>query len=260
VRVHPIASTVSDNFFYLVTDGDDALLVDPIDPEAAVRAISSAGAARVRILTTHGHPDHVGGNAEVVSQLGCEVIASRHARTFPVEADTFVGDGDVVQLGASSLTVRHAPGHTDGHIVLHDADHLISGDVFFVAGAGNCRFGGDPRELFATFYKRLADLPAHMTFYPGHDYAVKNLEFIQSVEPSRPPPPARVATAHERSRADGPVLTTLGEERMYNPFHRAYDAQLQRVLEDGYVDAMDTSIADPAERTFCALRALRDRF
>lgn len=259
MRVQPLASTTTDNFMYLVIDEDEGLLVDPVDAPTAIRAVREAGLSTVRVLTTHGHPDHAGGNAAVRAALGCEVLASAHATTFPVEADRELSDGDRLQVGATTWDIVHAPGHTEGHIVAWHPGHLLSGDVLFVGGAGNCRFGGDPGHLYETFTRRLAAIPDETTFYPGHDYAVRNLQFALEIEPDNAQARQRLDAATRRSRADGPVLTTLGEERAYNPFHRTAEPRLQARLFERYPD-LDPERPDPGERAFRILRRLRDAF
>lgn len=254
MEIRALASTISDNFFYLVLDDGDALLIDPFDARLAIETVRDLAPDRVRVFTTHGHPDHCGGNAMVKEALGCEVIASAHASMFPVEADRQLRDGDELTVGATTWQVRWAPGHTDGHLALHHEGHLISGDVYFVGGSGHCKFGGDPDELYRTFAERLADVPDDTTFYPGHDYAARNLEFCLSVEPDNAGAAAFATRLEGHTRADGPVLTTLGHERSYNPFHRAGDPELQQRLRDLELDVTD------ARTAFKAVRALRDRF
>lgn len=254
MQIEWIASTISDNFFYLVHDAGEGLLVDPFDARAGVAAVRAAGLERVRVFTTHGHPDHAGGNARVKEELGCEVIASEHASVFRVDADTYVREGDTLQVGAVRFEIRHAPGHTDGHVVAYTPGHLLSGDVYFVGGAGHCKFGGDPDALYRTFAERLADLPDDTMFYPGHDYAEKNARFCLSIEPENAGAHALLAAAQSRSRADGPLLKTLGEERAYNPFHRTGEGALIERLA-----ALDTGAHD-ARSAFVATRALRDVF
>lgn len=260
MRVQPLASTFTDNFFWLVTDADDALLVDPIDATVAIDAVRREAPSRVRILTTHGHPDHAGGNAEVAAALDARVLAPADAIHWPVPHDRGLRHGDSITLGASAFDVHHAPGHTDDHIVLHAPGILISGDVFFVAGAGNCRNGGDPGELYRTFHQRLAHLPDETRFHPGHDYASRNLAFCLHVEPDNGTAAALRERIADHARSDGPVLTTLGEERAYNPFHRVHDEVLQRRLRERFPEAVDHEVQDPAEQAFRALRHLRDSF
>lgn len=260
MRIEGLASTVSDNFFWLVVEGQDALLVDPIDAALAIDAVRALAPARVRVVTTHGHPDHAGGNAEVASALSAQVLAPAEAETFPVARDVGLRDGDTVTVGTTLFKVRRTPGHTDCHIVLHAPGHLISGDVLFVAGAGNCRFGGDPGEHYRTCLERLADVPDGTVFYPGHDYALRNLAFCLDVEPDNAGALERRARWSDWQRADGPILSTLGEERSYNPFLRVREPGLQARMRERCPEIMATWASDPAEGAFRALRHLRDSF
>lgn len=261
--VHALASTVSDNWFYALEDAGDLLLIDPIDAAVAVAYARARAPERVRILNTHGHPDHIAGNDEVIEALGCEVIASRHPDIFDPPAQTRVGDGDTLAVGGHEWAVLHTPGHTEGHIALYCEGHLICGDVFFVAGAGNCRFGGDPHTLYATFHERLTSLPDTTRLYPGHDYALRNLEFCLAVEPNN----TGAVTHLERAQAfygddprRAPYLTTLGEERAYNPFHRVHDAALQHTLRETIAAHWPAADGNNARAAFTALRAARDNF
>ncbi|MCB9532180.1 MAG: MBL fold metallo-hydrolase [Myxococcales bacterium] len=269
--VRPLRSTVSDNWFYLVVDGDSALLVDPIDPGVAVAAARDSGASRFSIVATHWHPDHVGGNDAVAAALGAAVFAPTAADAPEIRRDHTLRGGDLVEVGASRWLVLHVPGHTSDHIALlcesPEDGHgpaLLSGDLLFVAGIGNTRLGGDTPTLAATVRRTLcasgADaLPDATRFFPGHDYAARNLDFILSVEPDN-------AEARRRREAvsgvpSAPTLTTLGEERSYNPFLRLDDPTLQaRVLGRPDAAPVAPGLDDDATRTFATLRALRDRF
>lgn len=254
MEIAALASTISDNFFYLVVDGDEGLLVDPFDAPVAIDAVRARSLERVRIFTTHGHPDHCAGNAEVVRALGCEVLASGHAEQFRVEADTYLRDGDTLEVGGARFTMYWAPGHTDGHLVAVTDGHAISGDVYFVGGCGHCRFGGDVDALYETFAQRLVGLPDATMFYPGHDYAAHNLAFCLSIEPDHAVAQSLAARAKTHGREDGPFLLTLGDERSYNPFHRTEDPALQARLR-----ALGHEVVD-GRSAFKTLRALRDAF
>ncbi len=260
MKITPLASSFTDNFMYLVVDGDEALLVDPIDAETAVDAARASGAKRFSVVATHGHQDHVAGNAQVKAALGARVLASSRAESFPTPHDVALEDCDSLLVGTTAFDVIHAPGHTDGHIALYTPGHLISGDILFVAGVGNCRFGGDPGVLFRTIRERLGPLPDDTVFYPGHDYARKNLEFILSIEPANARAAELLDEVRGWSRSDGPYLTTLGTERAYNPFFRAGDPALAAALEPHGASVELPDVDDPAEQAFRTVRALRDRF
>jgi len=191
------------------------------------------------------------------------VLGPGYEEPFGVRYDRALREPQTLTVGASQWSVRHAPGHTPGHIVLmHEAADggvdLVSGDVLFVAGCGNCRFGGDAAQQGETYARRVANLPDSTRFYPGHDYAVRNLEFALSVQPDNAAVTAQLARARAHDASTGPFLTTVGEERTYNPFLRTHDAALQQrvaALTGEPIRGDDASL-----RTFVALRALRDTF
>ncbi len=106
-----------------------------------------------RIVCTHGHPDHIGGVAEVASASGAavhihpadsdrlrigirEVLAQRTPGpiiallTRPLSAPKALADGDVLPV-LGGLRVVHTPGHTPGSVCLYAPARrlLFSGDV-----------------------------------------------------------------------------------------------------------------------------------
>lgn len=261
MEVIPVASTVSDNFMYLVVEGDHCLLVDPIDSDVAVAAARATGATTFEVFTTHGHPDHAAGNAAVKEALSCTVIGSEYETGFDWKYDRLVKNEETIEIGDGNGLAFHLPGHTPGHMVLFAGHkHLLSGDVIFVGGAGNCRFGGDPGRLFETFRDELPKGPDRVTFYPGHDYAQRNWEFILSVEPDNTRAAELLEEHSSHTREDGPILHTVGDERAYNPFFRViHEEALQTHLLERYPE-MEVGVEDPAERGFRILRSLRDQF
>lgn len=253
MRVHVIASGKTDNYFYLLSaaDGTDGLLIDPIDPEAALAALDEHGVTLRYVVNTHGHPDHIGGNAAVCAATGVPVYVHVGDASWLSSYDELLAGGDTLAVGDVALDVLETPGHTPGHISLYTPGHLFCGDTIFVGGAGNCRFGGDPRTLFRTFRDVLASLPGTTTIYPGHDYARTNLAFAESLEPENA---ARAAKLAALEGAAGHTLATLDEERAYNPFLRTADPDFLEILRAQRPDLVG---ADP-EETFVSLRRARD--
>lgn len=259
MQVQVLASTVTDNFFYLLHHAGDALLVDPVDAAVAITAARELKPERLRIFITHGHPDHIGGNEEVVAALGCEVIAPARAEHWPVAHDTGVGEGSRLELGGTSFTIHETPGHTDDHLIAVGDEVVIGGDLWFVGGCGHTRAGGDLPSLFRTF-RRTAGLPGHLRILPGHHYAAQNLAFCADLFPHDEAITARLARARAWRRSDGPWLPTLESERAYNPFHRFNDARVEAALKTRYGEFLDPSQGDAEERIFSALRRARDLF
>jgi glyoxylase-like metal-dependent hydrolase (beta-lactamase superfamily II) len=110
-----------------------------------------------RIINTHLHSDHCGGNAALQEAFGCAIdVAAGEAakvdawdesaltyRATGQRCERFVrsgtiADGDEVRLGRLSWRVHAAPGHDPASIVLHQPDLglLISADALWQDGFG----------------------------------------------------------------------------------------------------------------------------
>lgn len=255
MQLHVLKSTVGDNFFYLLAadDGADGLLIDPVDAKTALAAVSQLGIHLRYLVNTHGHPDHTAGNSEVVDATGVEVYAHDGDKGWIGKVDHCLDEGDDIQVGDTALRVLHTPGHTPGHISLYTPGHLFCGDAIFVAGAGNCRFGGNPGVLYATFANKFGALPGDTVIYPGHNYAPRNLEFAQSLDSGCEAVETKLVEARQTV---GHCLATLAEERAYNPFMRLSDPNFRKAFQQTHPDVIGDSSSD--EDVFVALRGLRD--
>jgi hydroxyacylglutathione hydrolase len=210
-----------DNYLYLLSEGSDAVLVDPADPDVALQAARRHGVHPRWILHTHGHADHSGGSARLREELGAEVIGhGADAPWFRPDRD-LAGEGELV-LGALHLRVHPAPGHTPGSVLLEWRGKLLTGDTLFWSGCGNCRHGGDPARLAASFRAVFPGLDPRLEVHPGHDYAEANLSFVLEREPDNQAAAGRLAAVRaSRSAGVEPEAIELGEEQLVNPFLRA---------------------------------------
>jgi hydroxyacylglutathione hydrolase len=214
---------LSDNYGFLVRDeatGRVASLDSP-DPDAILAELKASGWGRLdRVLNTHWHPDHAGGNARLKAETGCQLVGPAEVeQIFPL--DRIVGEGDTVELGATRLEVIATPGHTLGHIVYWSGADQIAfvGDTLFVMGCGRL-FEGTAEQMWDSLGK-LAALPETATVYCAHEYTAANARFALSVDDS----PALAARAEAvfaaRARGEPTVPTTIGAEKATNPFLRA---------------------------------------
>jgi hydroxyacylglutathione hydrolase len=170
----------------------DAVIVDPgFDVEVVIDAVRDADLEPSSIVLTHAHIDHAFGVAEVKRAFpgarlllhadDVPLLANLPAQSrmfgFPapdeVREDALLADGDRVSLGASSLLVRHCPGHSPGHIVLLDEGAApplaVVGDVLFAGSIGRTDLWGGSFELLERSIREvLYRLPADTRVVPGH--------------------------------------------------------------------------------------------
>jgi hydroxyacylglutathione hydrolase len=174
-----------------LTGRSDALVIDPgLDPDAILDCLAKEGVRPAAILNTHGHADHIAGNAALkrafpdaplIIGSGDEVMLSdsfANLSAFYGEpltsppADRTVTEGDVLELAGLTLQVREIPGHSPGHVVFiqHGAPcQVFGGDVLFRGGIGRYDFpGGDGQLLLTGIRTKLFTLSDDTIVYPGH--------------------------------------------------------------------------------------------
>lgn len=169
-EVLQIRVTGTDNFTYLVIcpETGKALGIDPgLRPESLMTALRGRGATLEILANTHGHGDHIAGNAEVLKETGARLAA--HPLDVP-NADIPLREGSRLQVGSFEILVLHTPGHTPGSLVFNPPGVLITGDTLFVTRCGRADFpGSDPAALYHSLL-RLAAFPPETLVFPGHDY------------------------------------------------------------------------------------------
>jgi len=250
------------NFNYLVACAEtgDALAIDPLDFRKCLAVAADRGWSITKILNTHEHGDHTGGNAGLVAATGAEVIAHANAGNRIPGMDRGVGAGDLIRVGSTvELECLDTPGHTMSHICLLSRtgqSALFSGDTLFNAGAGNCHNGGHPEELYETFTRQLGGLPEDTLVYPGHDYLANNLRFTLDREPDNDAARKMLADHGDHDPADA-FVTTLADERRINTFFRLDSPSVIARLQEDFPTIGD---APDARTVFLKLRELRNRW
>ncbi len=191
---------------YLVgdTDSGDAVAIDPAwDGHLILAEANRRGWRVTSIWLTHAHFDHLGGSAAVADGSSPPPPVALHpedywlwrreglASAFGLRLDPGpeptidLIHGMKMQLGGLEFEVRHAPGHTRGHVMFYAAgiNTLFCGDVIFKGSIGRTDLpGGDFDTLIASIHSQVLSLPDDTRLLNGH----------------------------------GPE-TTVGDERKYNP-------------------------------------------
>ena len=158
------------NVFILRSKGTGAAtLLDAANEHELLLEVCKATGVR-RVLTTHGHFDHI----QAVTQMrdaGIDVgIAAEDATMLP-GYDFVIPDNDVIEVGDLRLKTIHTPGHTPGStcFLLQGHPIVFSGDTLFPGGPGNTSFeNADFDTIIESIDRRLFTLPAETLVLPGH--------------------------------------------------------------------------------------------
>ncbi len=169
----------------------DAIVIDPgFDPKSILDLLGREGLTPAAILNTHGHVDHIAGNAAMkaafpsvpllIGRNEAYLLAEPEANlSAPMgldirspEADRLLDDGESFEAAGLTLTVREIPGHSPGSVVFicdeFDPPIVFGGDVLFAGGVGRTDLGGDFGLLRSGIHAKLFTLPEATRVYPGH--------------------------------------------------------------------------------------------
>ena len=218
----------ADNYLWLVHDSvsGETAVVDPGDAQAVLDEASKRGWRIDKILNTHWHPDHTGGNLRIKDETGATVLGPAGENGRVPGLDIALGEGDRIAIGAHRAEVWEVPGHTIGHIayIFQEDQVAFVGDTMFAMGCGRL-FEGSPGQMYGSL-ARLADLPEATRLYCAHEYTLANARFAAHAFPQNKAIADRLRhIEQERSLARSTVPTTVGEERATNPFLLARDVK-----------------------------------
>ncbi len=202
---------VSCTYTYLIAERDtgEAILVDPVISNVPqyLQLIDELELNLILGIDTHIHADHVTGLGALREETLCAIAMGEHAKADCVNYK--VRDGEQINVGNICLDVIYTPGHTDDSYCFYVQGRVLTGDTLLIRGTGRTDFqNGDAAAQYDSLFNKLLKLPDDTIVYPAHDY-------------------------------NGMTISTIGEERRYNP-------RLQVASEQEYVDLMNgLELEDP---------------
>ena len=194
MEIHPFVLGSMQVSAYVVTDDAETMIVDgPEGSERIVAFCRERGLTPQLLVNTHGHVDHIQGNALLKETWPEMALAIGEAdgpmlrsptRNMSIllgawlkspEADLLLADGDRLSVGSATFEVLATPGHTAGGISLYSSEGpdgrpvAFTGDALFAGGIGRTDFpGANHQTLVESIKTRLLTLPPETALYPGH--------------------------------------------------------------------------------------------
>jgi len=245
------------NYNYIVHDkmANATTAIDPTDGDVTISVLDELGWSLNRILTTHHHHDHVGGNKTLKAHYGCDIVGHvNDAHRIP-EIDITLAESQRSKLSEHSsieAEIIDVSGHTIGHIAYHipELKLLFSGDALFSMGCGRIFEG--TAEMTHNSLQKLAALSDDTLCCMAHEYTADNARFALSLEPSNDNLLARIQHVKTLRANNNPTVpVTLGIEKKTNPFLRTHSSEIRKVLE---AEALSDA------ELFGTIRAYKDNF
>lgn len=175
LQLHQISVSEMDNNCYLLTAGDEGLLVDAADDAPAILDMAhEAGVDITAVLTTHRHWDHVRALGEILQTTKAKHYASFiDSPAIPEDVDVELREGDSIEFAGMRLPVIILRGHTPGGVALvatvDGVTNLFVGDSVFPGGLGRTTSEGDFVRLYKDVTQRIfEDFPDDAIIRPGH--------------------------------------------------------------------------------------------
>ena len=206
-----VCNMVQENTYIVSDETREAVIIDcgafyDAERRAVVNYIKDNALKPKHLLGTHGHFDHNFGNDTIYQEFGLkpevaaededmmnlrEQVKAMMGIEYEFEVPPIgrlIASGDIISFGSHQLKALPTPGHTRGSMTFYcEAEQTaFTGDTLFQMSVGRTDFeGGSWNEMLNSLTHVLGVLPAETKVYPGHG------------EP-----------------------TTIGYERLYNPYMR----------------------------------------
>ena len=231
----------TDSYMFLVTDKDTgvAMIVDPCDGEAAMRALKKRDLFLDLILNTHYGRNSTSGNELLQKEFGAPVIGPKQGKAVIPGISRSVEHGEIISFSSLRGEVLSVKDRPMGHVSFHfpKLKTLFCGEALSSLGCGRL-FEDSPVEVWEAM-KTLRSLPNETQVYSSRERGEQNAKFALAIDKNNEAAQKRaseIATARKAGQPSVPFR--LGTEKDANPFLRADQPDLCKALvKDGLAGA-----------------------
>ena len=212
----------SSTYTYILAErkGGEALIIDPVyeNTEQYIQLLKELDVQLVMAVDTHIHADHVTALGSLQEHTDC--ITAMGEQTGSECVNVRFSEGERLCVDNLHLNILYTPGHTSDSYSFLLPDRIFTGDTLLIRGTGRTDFqNGNPGDQYDSLFEKILTLPEETFVYPAHDY-------------------------------NGMTVSTIGEERQFNPRLQVEDRQ-------AYIDQMNALVLDDPKLMDIAVPANR---
>ena len=247
-----IIPCLSDNYSYIVSDGNQALVIDPSESKPIINFLEKNNLELKFVLNTHHHFDHVGGNLELKNKYNILIAGNANDKERIPGIDILLNENEKFNFNMNSIEIINVPGHTSECIAFYikNENIIFTGDSIFSLGCGRL-FEGSPQQMWNSICK-IKRLPNNTKIYCGHEYTHSNLNFCLEHDPNNTHLKDKKIDIEKKLNSKQPTIpSTIADEIKTNIFLRCDDSKIKHGL--GLKDSPDVEV-------FSKLRDLKDSF
>ena len=167
---------------------NELVIIDPGgDSDRIIETVEQFDGKPIAVLLTHTHFDHVLKLGKILHHFKIPLMYNKKEFDSKIftqrEANKWLVEGDIIEIGELNLHVLETPGHSPGSLCFYSDDVkmykeskidgiIFSGDLIFRRSIGRSDIsGGDPNQLFESIRNKIMhnkSFTDNFLIFPGH--------------------------------------------------------------------------------------------
>lgn len=160
---------ISNNAFILIDKATKQSAIIDAVPEPEKVLAGAADTTVAMVLFTHSHHDHIDSFDALDEALDVPFYMHQEEPwADQSRIQVHLNGGETIQLGETTISTVHTPGHTPGGICYYASPFLIVGDTLFPGGPGHTTSNENLQTLVASISERIHAFPDDTMTFNGH--------------------------------------------------------------------------------------------